>query len=114
MEDEVPFSNKYSLVASINHSGTLDQEHYWAVIKDLNLGTWLSCNDKVVLTVSQHSLTNTTSYILFLQENLSIVNFVQRVFVFSNIVFGCDDPIYYPSPGRRIEGAWHYNLCWPK
>ena len=38
VEDEVSFSNKYSLVASINHSGTLNQGHYWAVVKDLNSG----------------------------------------------------------------------------
>ena len=65
VEDEVSFSSKYSLVASINHSGMLDQGHYWAVVKDSNTGDWLSCNDKVVLTVPQHSLNNTTSYILF-------------------------------------------------
>ena len=69
VEDEVSFSSKYSLVASINHSGTLDKGHYWAVVKDSNTGDWLSCNDKVVLTVSQHSLNNTTSYILFYKKN---------------------------------------------
>ena len=69
VEDEVSFSSKYSLVASINHSGTLDQGHYWAVVKDSNTGDWLSCNDKVVLTVPQHFLSNTTSYILFYKKN---------------------------------------------
>ena len=38
VQDEVSFSNKYSLVVSINHSGTLDRGHYWAVVKDLNSG----------------------------------------------------------------------------
>ena len=69
VEDEVSVSSKYSLVASINHSGTLDQGHYWAVVKDSNTGDWLSCNDKVVLKVLQHSLNNTTSYILFYKKN---------------------------------------------
>ena len=69
VEDEVSFSSKYSLVASINHSGMLDQGHYWAVVKDSNTGDWLSCNDKVVVTVPQHSLNNTTSYILFYKKN---------------------------------------------
>ena len=32
-EDEVPFTNKYSLVAAINHLGTLNKCHYWAFIK---------------------------------------------------------------------------------
>ena len=36
VEDEVFFSSKYSLMMSVNHSGTLDQGHYWAVLKDLN------------------------------------------------------------------------------
>ena len=36
VEDEVSFSSKHSLVASINHSGALDQGHYWAVVKHLN------------------------------------------------------------------------------
>ena len=69
VEDEVSFSSKYSLVASINHSGTLEKGHYWAVVKDSNTGDWLSCNDKVVKTVPQHSLNNTTSYILFYKKN---------------------------------------------
>ena len=53
-------------MATINLSGTLDQGYYWAVVKDLNSGNWLSCDDKVVLTVPQHSLTNTTH--TFLQK----------------------------------------------
>ena len=69
VEENVSFSTKYSLMASINHSGTLDQGHYWALIKDLSSGDWLSCNGKVVLTLPQHSLNNTTSYILFYKKN---------------------------------------------
>ena len=37
-------------MTSTNHSGTLDQGHYWATVKYLSSGDWLSCNDKVVLT----------------------------------------------------------------
>ena len=83
----------------------LEQGHYWAVVKDSNTGDWLSCNDKVVQTVPQHSLNNNNFIHLFLQEKLGIVNFVQGGFVFLNIAFGCDDPTYYPSPGRGIEFA---------
>ena len=89
-------------MASINHSGTLEKGHYWAIVKYLNSGDQLSCNDKVVLTVPQHSLNNTNP---FLQEELSIVKLVQRGIVFLNIVFGYDDPTYYPSPGRGIQFA---------
>ena len=36
VEDEVSFTNRYSLIATINHSGTLNRGHYWAFIKDLH------------------------------------------------------------------------------
>ena len=68
VEDETSSSSKYSLMASIDHSGTLDQGNYWTVIKDLNSGGWLSCNDKVVLTVPQHSVNNSTLYTFFTRE----------------------------------------------
>ena len=35
IEDEVSFKNRYSLIATINHSGTLSRGHYWTSIKDL-------------------------------------------------------------------------------
>ena len=69
VEDEVSLSSKYLLMASIHHSSTLDQAHYWATVKDLSSGDCLSCNDKVVLTVPQHSPNNTTSYILSYKKN---------------------------------------------
>ena len=69
VEDEVSLSTRYSLMASINHSDTQDQGHYWAIVQDLSSGDWLSCNDKVVLTVPHYSLNNRTSYILFCKKN---------------------------------------------
>ena len=104
MENEVSFSNKYSLMASINHPGALDQGHYWVVIKDLNSRGWLSFNDKVVLTVPQYSLNNSTSYTFFYIS--FFVNFLKGDFVFLNIIFAYDNhPLYYPSSGRGIEFA---------
>ena len=44
VEDEVSFTNKYSLTATINHSVTLNRGHYWAFIKDLHSSSWYSCN----------------------------------------------------------------------
>ena len=38
VEDEVSFSTKYSLMASINYLGTLDQGHYWAIVNNLRSG----------------------------------------------------------------------------
>ena len=65
IEDEVSFTNKYSLIATINHSGTLNRGHYWAFIKDLHSSTWYSCNGKSVFNVEENYVNNTTSYILF-------------------------------------------------
>ena len=92
-------------MTSINHSGTLDEGHYWAIAKYLNSGDWLSYDDKVVVTFPQQSLNNTTSYILFYKKKLNIAKFVQKGFVFLNNVFGYDNPTYYPSPGRETEFA---------
>ena len=36
IEDEVSFINKYSLIATINHSNTLSRRLCWACIKDLH------------------------------------------------------------------------------
>ena len=68
IEDEVSFANKYSLIANINHSGTLNRGHYWAFIKDLHSSSWYSCNDKSVFNVEENSVNNTTSYILFYRK----------------------------------------------
>ena len=65
IEDEVSFINKYSLIATINHSGTLSRWHYRACIKDLHSPCWYLCNDKLVSNVEESYLNNTTSYILF-------------------------------------------------
>ena len=68
IEDEVSFINKYSLTATINHSGTLSREHYWACIKDLHSPCWYLCNDKLVFNVEESYLNNGTSYILFYRK----------------------------------------------
>ena len=65
LDDEVSFTNKYSLVATINHSGSLDRGHYWAFIKDALSKQWFSCNDKVVLGVNEKSFCNSSSYVIF-------------------------------------------------
>ena len=40
MEDGVSFINKYSSIATINHSGTLSRGHYGTGIKDLHSPCW--------------------------------------------------------------------------
>ena len=118
MEDEVSFTNKYSLIATINHSGTLNRGHYWAFIKDLHSSSWYSCNDKLVFNVEERSLNNTTSYILFYRKVwmfpriyqkkkfdsfFYLFSFLHGGFVISDIAFGCDDLTYNPSPVRELS-----------
>ena len=68
VEDEVSCTNKYSLIATINHSGTLNRGHYWAFIKGLHSSSWYSCNDKLVFNVEERSLNNISPYILFYRK----------------------------------------------
>ena len=68
-EDEVSFSDKYSLVATINHSGTLDRVHYWAFIFDSSNKHWFNCNDRVIFKTDQKSINNNSCYILFYKRN---------------------------------------------
>ena len=65
IEDEVSFTNNYSLIATINHSGTLNNGHCWAFIKDFHSSTCYSCNGKSVFNVEEKYVHNTTSCILF-------------------------------------------------
>ena len=68
VDDEVSFTNLYSLIATINHSGTVNRDHYWAFIKDLHSSFCYSCNDKLIFNVQERSLNDTTSYILFYKK----------------------------------------------
>ena len=61
----VSFSKEFSLVASINHSGSLNAGHYWAFIKDNISKSWFKCDDRSILKVKPSTLNNTTSYVLF-------------------------------------------------
>ena len=65
----VSFSNRYSLVATVNHSGTLEAGHYWAFIKDVSNNTWFKCNDRSVIAVPPSALNNNSCYVLFYVRN---------------------------------------------
>ena len=67
--DSISFTNQYPLIATINHSGTLQAGHYWAFIKDRFTNNWLKCNDHAVLKVKPHTLNNNTSYVLLYIRN---------------------------------------------
>ena len=61
--NKVSFLNNYSLVATINHSGNLNNRHYWAIINNVATNQWFSCNDKFVFKIKAADLK--TSYVLF-------------------------------------------------
>ena len=61
----VSFRNKYSLVATVNHSETLNNGHYTAFIKDPSSQKWLHCNDRCVAFCEADKVVNNTSYVLF-------------------------------------------------
>ena len=64
-DDDVSFSKEFSLVATINHSGSLNAGHYWAFIKDNISKSWFKFDDRSILKVKPSTLNNTTSYVLF-------------------------------------------------
>ena len=109
IEDEVSFTSKYSLIGTINHSGTLNRGHYWAFIKDLHSSSWYSCNGKSVLMLKKilstilHLTSFFTGKFKYFQDLPKIVIVLQGGFVISDIVFGCDDPTYNPSPVRELS-----------
>ena len=55
VEGEVSLTNKYSLIASLKHSDTLNRGYYFAFIKDLHLSSSYSCNGKSVFNVEENS-----------------------------------------------------------
>ena len=63
--DPITFSERYSLMATINHAGTLNAGHYWAFIKNIDNNGWLKCNDRSVVEVSPNSVNNNSAYVLF-------------------------------------------------
>ena len=88
-EDEVSFINKYSLIATINHSGNLNRDHYWAFIKDLHSSSWYFCNDKLVLNVEERSLNNTRSYIFFYRKVWNVPQDLQKKKLTFFFIFLC-------------------------
>ena len=113
VQDQVSFTNKYSLIATISHSGTLKRSHYWAFYQGLSL---------IFLVLLQWQIgfecwrkVSQQYYIIhpFLQKSLDVPQdlpkkhwrfcSLQGGFVIPDIVFGCDDPTYNPSPVREFS-----------
>ena len=60
---EVSVKLKYSLRATINHSGNMQKDQYKAVVKNSS-EEWLICNDSAVIPVKSEEVELRTSYVL--------------------------------------------------
>ena len=50
--NENSFHKKFSLIATVNHKGTLNRGHYTVFIKQPSTSSWLFCNDAAVFRSS--------------------------------------------------------------
>jgi len=66
--DDVHFSTKFRLCATINHSCTLACGHYWCYIRDPRDNKWYSCDDEIVKPVTPNILNNSSSYLFFYER----------------------------------------------
>ena len=69
--NEGSFFNNYSLVATISHSGSLNNGNYWAVVKDDTTNCWFPCNDKVVFEIKAGDINNKNIICTLLYEKMT-------------------------------------------
>ena len=91
IEDEVSFTNKYSLIATINYSGASNMGHYWALSRIYSplLGTFGMASQiltlkKIMLTILHHTSFFTAKFKFFLGSTKYFYGFA-RGFVISDI-----------------------------
>ena len=65
IDNEVSYCKPFTIRASINHSGTLQNGHYTTIAKNVSSNTWTHCNDRAVVSAFVSSLNNNSSYVLF-------------------------------------------------
>ena len=58
---------------------------------------------KVILTIAPHTFSFTEKCNFFPRSSRIIFFFLKESFVISDIVFGCDDPTYNPSPVQELS-----------
>ena len=56
-------NKKYDLYGVINHNGTFNTGHYYAVIKIKN--SWIVCDDEKIYQIEENKVMNKNAYILF-------------------------------------------------
>ena len=67
VDEHVTVNRKFTLKATINHSGTIDAGHYWTFIQ-VSDGNWLKCNDTTP-KASFKDLSNHSSYLFIYSDN---------------------------------------------
>ena len=60
----VSLNYKYSLKATINHTGSLKNGHYKAVVRNNLNGAWFTCNDNAVLSTNKVDVISCSTYML--------------------------------------------------
>ena len=68
IDEQRSVNKKFTLKATINHSGTIDAGHYWAFLKTSD-GNWLKCNDTSVDKATFKDLSNNWSYLFIYSDN---------------------------------------------
>ena len=63
---EVVVRTAFQLKAVINHSGTLNNGHYTAIVQAGS--NWLNCDDKKVRNADTSDLNSAMSYVLFYEK----------------------------------------------
>ena len=64
VDNEIVSYKRFRLLASVNHSGTLERGHYTAHIKNITSSHWFHCNDAAVIHCKE-SVPQELSYLLF-------------------------------------------------
>ena len=60
-------NEKYKLLATVNHTGSLDRGHYTAYIRRQQ-DSWLHCNDAAVVLSEESKVNNDSSYVYFYEK----------------------------------------------
>ena len=98
IEDEVSFTNKYCVIASSNHSSTLYMGSLLGFYQTYNhlFGT-------LAMPAKLHHTSFFTPKFKCSPRSTKTFHGFARGIIISDIVFGCDDPKYNPSPERELN-----------
>ena len=69
VDEVVSSALQYRLLATVNHSGTLERGHYTAYVRDTVSNDWWFCNDKAVIRASVANLSNSNSTLFFFERS---------------------------------------------